>query len=132
MDFSPLILIIVVVGVFLLIIIFSQKKLEIEEDEKPLYTSTAGGQIGWVRYRGPFISLRIYDEFIIIGCGRKIVLKYNEIISVEIKQWMGLMPDRIQINHRNPSVPKNIIIGTYNPAQAKEIIDARLRKQVTS
>ena len=94
--------------------IFSQKKLEIEGDEKPLYTSTAGGQIGWVTYRGPFISLRIYDEFIIIGCGSKMVLKYDEIISVEIKQWMGLMPDRIQINHQELMQPENrYIVGLF-------------------
>lgn len=42
------------------------------------------------------------------------------------------MPDRVQIIHRNPIVPKDIVIGTYNPVQAKEIIDAKLQKQVTS
>ena len=131
MDFSPYILIfpfmfIIVIGVFLLLIISSHKKLEIEQDKKPLYSSTAGGQIGRVGYRGPFISLRIYDEFIVIGCGRKIVLNYEEIESVEIKQWLGLVPDRIKIIHHNPTAPKNIVIGTGNPAEAKRIIDAKL------
>lgn len=121
-------MVIIVIGVFLLLIISSHQKLEIEQDKKPLYSSTAGGQIGGLRYKGPFISLRIYDEFIVIGCGRKIVLKYDEIEAVEIKQWLGLVPDRIKIIHRNPNAPKNIVIGTGNPAEAKRIIDVRLRK----
>lgn len=134
MDFSPFfpllipIVIFVILGIFLWLIISSQKKLEIEENKKPLYTSTAGGQIGGLRYKGPFISLRIYDEFIVIGCGRTIVLKYDEIVSVEIKKWMGSVADRIQIIHRNPNAPKDIIIGTGNPTQVKQIIDAQMRK----
>jgi hypothetical protein len=106
--------------------------LEIEKDKELLYSSTAGGRIGGMHYKGPFISLRMYDEFIIIGCGKKYVLKYDEIVSVEIKQWMGLMADRIQIKHRSSSVPRDIIIGTYSPGQAKEIIDARLGTETTS
>jgi hypothetical protein len=137
-DFSPLIpilipiLIIAVLGIFLLLIISSQWKLEIEKDKKLLYSSTAGGWIGGISYRGPFISLRMYDEFIIIVCVRTYVLKYDEIVSVEIKRWMGLIPDRIQIKHRNPSIPKDIVIGTYSPSRAREIIDARLRTETTS
>lgn len=71
MNSVPLVLIVVVLGVFLLMMLSSQKKLEIEQDEKPLYTSTAGGRIGGVTYKGPFISLRIYEKFIIISYGKK-------------------------------------------------------------
>ena len=125
--FFPLIFSIIVFCILLLLMLSSQKKLEIEGDKKPLYESTAGGEIGWMKVRGPFISLRIYDEFIIIACGKKMVLKYDEVLSVAV-----LMPGWIQINHHNPTVPKNILIGTHNPAQAKEIIDARLSKQAPS
>jgi hypothetical protein len=122
----------IVVGAFAVLVIFSHQKLDIEEGKKPLYSSTSGGDIGGIGYTGPFISLRIYDEFIVIGCGKKMVLQYEEIISVEIKLWLGLTPYRIQINHTNPNVPKTILIAVGNPAEAKAIIDARLTKQGTS
>ena len=131
MDFFEFIFTIVV-GAFAALIIFSHQKLDIEEGKKPLYTSTNGGQIGIVHYKGPFISLRIYDEFVVLGYGKKVVLHYDEIISIEIKQWRGFALNQIQINHSNPNVPKTIIIGTTNAAEAKALIDVRLTKQGTS
>ncbi len=119
-----------ILGVFFLMIVLAHNRLEIEKGKTPLYTSTAGGRIGWTSYRGPFISLRIYDEFIVIGYVKTIVLKFEEIERVEIKKWMGIVSDKVQIIHHKLDAPDTIIIGTTNPSQVKEIIDSKLEKRM--
>ena len=115
-------------GFLLFIAVKAHNRLDIEAGKTALYTSTAGGQIGWTRYRGPFISLRIYDEFIVIGYAKTIVLRFGEIDRVEIKKWMGLVSAGIQLIHHKSDAPSRIIIGTTNPAHAKEIIDTKLQQ----
>lgn len=117
---------IAIIGAFLPLIVFSHVKLNIEKGQKPRYSSTGGGQIGWVNFRGPFISLRLYEDFLVIGCGRKFVLPYTAIERVEVQQWFGTLSDRVRIIHQQPDVPERIIIGTFRPNEVKEIIDARL------
>ncbi|MBE9044193.1 hypothetical protein IQ255_07230 [Pleurocapsales cyanobacterium LEGE 10410] len=102
------------------------RSLDIEKGKHPLYTSTSGGIIGWIRYKGPFINLRIYDEFIVISCTKIILFKYGEIDGVEIKKWMGLVPDSVRLVHHKSDAPGRIILGTTNPIRVKEIIDSRL------
>ena len=103
--------------------------LDIEKGKTPLYSSLAGGRIGWINYKGPFVRLRIYDEFVVIRYFFKsIVLQYDEIEHIEIKKWLGLVADRIQIFHRKQDVPSNLIIGTSDPTEAKKLIELRLIK----
>ncbi len=56
------------------------------------------------------------------------MLRFEEIDRVEIKKWMGVISDKIQFIHHKSGVSSNIIIGTTNPAQVKEIIDPKLQK----
>ena len=115
-----------ILGFFIVIMAKAQKRLGIEKDKTPLYATTTGGQIGLLTYRGPFISLRVYDEFVVVGYARTVVLRFEEIDRVEIKNWMGSVPDRVQLVHHKSGVPNKIIIGTMNPSKVKEIIDAKL------
>jgi hypothetical protein len=108
--------------IFILITVKAHNRLNIEINKTPLYTSTAGGQIGWIRYRGPFVSIRIYDNFIVIGSAKTIVLRFEEIDRVEIKRW-GAFTDRVQLIHHKLDAPSKIIIGTTNPTKVKEIIE---------
>lgn len=118
--------IVTVLGIFGFTIINAHKRLDIEKGKTPLYSSTAGGQIGWLNYKGPFISLRIYEDFLVIVYTKTIVLRFDEIDQVEIKKWIGLVSDRIQIVHHKLNVPSKIIIGTSNPAKVKELIESKL------
>lgn len=99
----------------------------IEEGKTPLYTTLGGGRIGWLNYKGPFIRLKIYDEFVVIRyLFKSLVLRYDEIERVEIKKWMGLVSDRVQIFHRKDDASKTLIIGTADPDEVKVLIEARL------
>ncbi|MCB0212885.1 MAG: hypothetical protein KDJ52_26320 [Anaerolineae bacterium] len=117
---------VLIFGFFIVIVVRSRSRLDIEKDKEPLYTSTGGGRMGWLNYRGPFINLRIYDAFVVVSSFQTIVLRYDEIERVDIKKWMGAVADRVQIVHHKADAPGTIIIGTINPTQAKEIIDAHL------
>lgn len=118
-----------ILGSFVLLFVFSHQKLEREKGKDVLHTQTNGGVIGWIRFKGPFISLRIYEEFIVIGCGKKYLLRYQDIDRVEIKKWMGLVSHRIQIIHHNSAVPNKILLGTSNPTALQELIETRLRRK---
>ncbi len=106
-------------------------RLDIEKDKIPLYTSTSGGRIGFPEYKGPFISLRIYEEFVIIGYfNKKIKFKFEDIDRIEIKKRSTLSPKGIQIIHQKTTIPNRIIIWITKPAQVKEIIDTELQKRM--
>ena len=114
-----------ILGVLVLLIVFTHQKLDIEKGKTALYKQTGGGVIGVIRFRGPLISLRVYEQFIVIGCGKKYVLRYEDIDRVEIKEWLGFA-NRIQIIHHNSDVPSNVLLGTKNSTKLKELIEARL------
>ena len=115
-------------GFFIAKIVKAHRLLDIEEGKKLLHSSTSGGHIGRIRYRGPFINLRIYDEFIVISSLKAIVLRYEDIERVEIKKWMGSIPSEIKLVHHKWDAPKKIVIGTTKPIYLKEMIDSRLAK----
>ena len=104
-------------------------RLDREKDKTPLFTSTTGGRIGFPEYKGPFISLRIYEEFVVIGyLNKKIVFEFEDIDRVEIKKWSLLSPKGIQIIHQKTDVPDGIMIWVTQPAHVKEIIDSKIQK----
>ena len=123
----PILFVVLVGGILLLLLWGSGMRLDIEKDKTPLHTETAGGRIGWMRYRGPFIRLNIYDEFIVIRYSWKsIVLRYDEIERVETGKWLGLVTDRLQIVHHKPDAPSFIRIGASSPERVKAIIESKL------
>ncbi len=115
-----------IVGLLLLIVLQARRRVPEEAGKTPIYSTIGGGRIGWLNYRGPFISLRLYEDFLVIRALQTIVLPYAEIESVEVKKWLGMTPDRIQIAHRSLHAPETIIVGVSNPARVKEMIDQRL------
>jgi hypothetical protein len=130
-----LIILIVVFGRIILATLSSHQRIDIEHEKEPLFIATSavtiGRAMGWTK--GFFGSLRIYDEFIVIGCGKKIVLYYEEIERVEIWKGVGWLFDRVQIVHRKPGVPPFILLDpslldTFDSASArvKEMIESRL------
>jgi hypothetical protein len=122
-----IIFIVLVVSILLLLIVGSRRRSEIEQNKTPLHTQTSGGRIGWVRYRGPFVRLSIYDEFVVIRYGWKtIVLPYGEIERVETGKWLGMRTDSVQIVHHKPDAPPYIRIGAFSPERIKELIESKL------
>ena len=128
MNPSPLFVLLfigTVAGLLLLIALQAQRQVPAEAGKTPIYKTIGGGRIGWLNYRGPFISLRLYQEFLVIRALQTIVLSYTEIESGEVRKWLGVTADRIQITHRSLRAPETIILGVSNPKRVKEMVDQR-------
>ncbi len=94
-----------------------------ERGKTPIHTATGGGQIGWLRFRGPFVSLRLNEEFVVIRALQTIVLSHAAIGSVQMKKWLGLTESRSQKIHRDLHAPERIVLAVSNPERAMEIIE---------
>jgi hypothetical protein len=102
-----------------------------EKGKRPLYRSGASnGRIGWVYSHNWWISLRIYDEFIVIRTiFQGVVLRYEEIERVEVREQKGIFgPSHLQIIH-HANAPKPIELATPRNRYIKSIIDAQLAKK---
>lgn len=123
----PIVIVLAVLGFVLYIFLGSRKQLDIEIGETPLLKATTGGRLGWIRLNGPFLSVRIYKRFVVIlGLGQKIVLHYDEIERAELKKWLGLIEDRVQIHHHHPQAPETIVLGSLRATEIHELIESQL------
>lgn len=101
-----------VFGLLFLIIIKSSSLLPIEKGLTPAFKIRCSAIIGQTHYQGPFITLRVYNDFIVISALKKIVLKFNEINKVEItKKWQRNVT---QIHHNKTEFSQNIILFFVN------------------
>jgi hypothetical protein len=134
-QLPPLLDVVLIVG-FIVTVLFGLPALallplKLEKGKRPLYSGGASrGRIGWVRSHNWWISLRIYDEFIVIRtiC-QVVVLRYEEIERVEVREQRGIFgPSYLQIIH-HANVPKTIELATSRKRYIKDIIDAQLAKR---
>lgn len=117
-----------IVGVPLLLLtsaLLVQRQLAVERGQQPLFTQTSGGQVGWIRYRGPFIRLSLYEDFLVIRCWQTVVLRYDEIDRVDLTKWLGIVTDGVRLVHHGHA-PGRIRLGSSDPARVKALIDTRL------
>ncbi|MEZ4869592.1 MAG: hypothetical protein R3C14_50170 [Caldilineaceae bacterium] len=106
-------------------LIIAQLRLSAEQGKTPIFTQTSGGRVGWLNYRGPFIRLSLYEEFLVIRCWQSIVLRYDEIDRVELPKWFGLIGDGVRIVHHGQA-PIRIHLGSGDATRLKNLIEARL------
>jgi hypothetical protein len=106
-------------------VIMARQRLAVERGLRPLFQQTSGGQVGWISYRGPFIRLTLYEEFLVIRCWQAIVLRYDQIERVEVTKWLGLITEGVRIVHHG-TAPGRIRLGSGDPIRIKMLIEARL------
>jgi hypothetical protein len=75
-----------IAATLLLLAVSAQLRTAVEEGKTPLYKTTGGGRIGMLNFRGPFISLRVYEKFLVISDWQTIVLPYATIESVQSEE----------------------------------------------
>jgi hypothetical protein len=78
-----LILFVLVGGSFTLIMILSSRKTNIEKGLTPIYTERCGGLFDIMNYTYPFVRLTLYDDFLVISCLTKRIVKYKNIKQIE-------------------------------------------------
>lgn len=130
-NLLPFIPIVFIIGVFTVLVFVLPKYIyrselsyyerrnrrsELGEEEMQ---ATCGGSIGMVRLRGPFISLKIHREGILI---KALFLKDLCILKREIKfidagdTFLGTK--NIRIEHDSPEIISPVTLGFYNNADA--------------
>jgi len=127
MPFLVIIPFLAAVGILLLIWQRSKSYLEIEQGKTALLTVRCAGTIGLTRYRGPFIRLSLYQEFLVIRSLKSIVLYYYEISHVKDSQ--SLLDKSLHIYHTNQEHPKTIRLLPMknNKQQVLEVLKTKVQ-----
>lgn len=101
----PLIVLPLVIGILLFMYFSSDKKHLEEENKTPELSFKTGGVIGWTNYKGPFIRVTVYQEFLIIAYLKIILLKYDEFT---IQEESFLFRKSIYFQHKKSEYPNPI------------------------
>ena len=106
LAFLPLVILPTVAGVFIWMFIRKDRRHAAEAGKQALYAATCAGIVGWLTYKGPFIRLAVYNEFLAVACDRVYYLPFAEIQQIERRNF--LFRKGYRIHHRNPSYPQRI------------------------
>ena len=92
----------------------SNLRLDREAGREPLYKVACSGQIGWWRYRGPLIKVRMYEDFlVIVAFHHQILIHYDDIDAIvpsnSFFRW------GIYIKHHDPNAPSRIRLRMNSP-----------------
>lgn len=102
----PILILLIVGGIFAHIFRRKDRMHASEAGKKPLFTETCAGVIGWLTYKGPFIRLAIYSDFMIVSCDKQYYLPFSSITKIERKSF--LFTKGYRIHHRNADMPERI------------------------
>lgn len=103
--YFPLVFIPAVILLMTYIYFQADRKHPSETGKTPRISFRCAGIIGWVSYKGPFIRVSLYEDFIIISYRKIILLKFSE---MSIKKEKFLFNKVLRIEHGNPEYPEKI------------------------
>lgn len=103
--YFPLVIIPAVILMMTYIYFQADRQHPAEAGKTPRMTFRCAGVIGWISYKGPFIRIALYDDFIIISYRKIILLKFSEI---SIKKEKFLFNKTLCIEHGNREYPDKI------------------------
>ena len=106
LAFLPLVILPTVAGIFIWMFLRKDRRHAAEAGKKALYSTICGGIVGWLTYKGPFIRVAVYPEFLVIACDKVYYLPFSEVVQIERRNFMWRKGYRIQ--HRNPSYPQRL------------------------
>ncbi len=118
-------LIFITVGsIFGYIIYCSNKKAAIEKDKTPIYKERCAGKIGKLYYKGPFIRVALYAEFMVVSSTKQFVIQYSNIVNVSEKK--RLLNKWIVIRFQEKGRSQELLLSSINPAALiQKITDAK-------
>ncbi len=117
MEFFNLVLLLFIAGTIVYTLRKRKSKLEIEKGLNPLFTEYCCGAFDG--YRAKFLRLSVYNDFLVIGYSRSIVIKAKEIKSVSFEKYFGAKG--LKVGHNRSDLP-NILLFLKNNLKAKQII----------
>ena len=101
----PFIILPLVVGILFWIYLKADKKHPEEENKTPELSFKCGGVIGWTQYKGPFVRVSVYSDFLIIAHRKIILFKFNEFT---LKEGLFLFTKSITFKHEKSDYPEKI------------------------
>jgi len=95
----------------------------LEDGREPLHQEVCGGAFGKTRRSSPFVRVALYDEILVIGYSRRLVLRYEEIehIHLDGTRW----PRAVRLQHRRDDLPEEIAIWSTDCRILEETISAQ-------
>ena len=116
-------------SIFGLIIYLSNKKHIKEIDKNPILTLRTGGHFGGLNnFSFPFVRTTLYEKFIVISYWKKIVIPYDQIITLKKSEFLGNGFDIITKNKNKYGTPS---IWTFNKSLSKKIMDQVKKRAIT-
>lgn len=99
-------------GMMVWIYLRKDRKHPAETGKTPVFSEACAGIIGWITYRGPFIRVAVYGDFLVVSCGKPYALKFSEISQLEPCTF--LYKKGFRIHHNNPAYPKRLEVWIRN------------------
>lgn len=121
----PLLVVVSLIAIFAWIYQRKERRHPAEAAMRPLFTEDCAGVIGWVTYKGPFIRLAVYPDFLVASCDQPYYLPFTQISQVERRSF--LFSKGYRIHHRNPQYPRRIEVWFSN----RESFEAAIGGKVT-
>jgi hypothetical protein len=97
----------------------------IETDQPVLYEENCGGRIGTRYYAHPHIKLKVYEEFLMIGCRDPFSLNFSEIKEIKIGEYLG--KKGVLINHSNLGAPDFILLYSKNQDKILQMLGKKVK-----
>jgi hypothetical protein len=115
----PIIVLLVVPSSFAYFYFGGRKKDQLEEGLVPFFQEQCGGRFDGFNLTIPFVRHAMYDNFIVIGYGKKRhIIKYADLSMATLK-W-HLFSKGITYIHNRVDLPRSIIIWSRSP---EKVID---------
>jgi hypothetical protein len=124
LAFLPLVILPAVAILFIWMFIRKDRMHAAEAGKQALYSTICGGIVGWWTYKGPFIRLAVYSEFLVVVCDRVYYLPFAEIQQIERRNF--LFRKGYRIHHRNPSYPQRLEVWPRDRAAFEAAIAGRV------
>jgi hypothetical protein len=109
---------------FAVMIVGSQKLAPEETGLIPQVKALGGGWIGPWKFTFPFVQVRLYDTFLVIGTGtsKPIVLTYTEIEAIVYKSYSpGFLMKGFTVIHHKAEAPKRLVLYLTDESLKKRL-----------
>jgi hypothetical protein len=100
----------------------------LEDGRQPLYQEVCGGAFGKTQRSSPFVRVALYDEFLVIGYSRRLILRYQEIESVSVDGARS--PRAVRLHHHRRDLPAEVAIWSPDCYGLHERIEAQRRAAI--
>lgn len=95
-----------VIAVFVWIYRRKDRSHPAEAGKAPIFTEACGGVVGWLNYKGPFIRVAVYPDFLVVSCDRQYYLPFSSVGHIERRNFF--FSKGYRIHHRTAEYPKRI------------------------